>query len=198
MATPAQDEALDLKRRARRRLVGAIALVLFLVIVPPLVMDLEPKSINTTLQVEIPPQNSAPLPLPDLPVKPVPEEPASPAVVPSEPGPSPATTTKESDAKRVDAETKRVDAETKRAEAILNQEGTYIVALATLSKKENVRQLQSKLTQIGIKSYTEPVKTATGDQTRVRAGPFSSKEAAEKARSKLQQMGYKPGAVSAK
>ena len=189
MATPAQDEALDLKRRARRRLVGAIALVLFLVIVPPLVMDLEPKSINTTLQVEIPPQSSAPLPLPNLPAKPVPEESTDPAKALSEPGPSPATT--ESDAKRVDAETKR-------AEAILNQEGTYIVALATLSKKENVRQLQNKLTQIGIKSYTEPVKTATGDQTRVRAGPFSSKEAAEKARSKLQQMGYKPGAVSAK
>jgi DedD protein len=37
------DAALDLRRRARRRLIGAIALVLALVIVPPWIMDLEPR-----------------------------------------------------------------------------------------------------------------------------------------------------------
>src|SRR5215510_3136284 len=56
---PDNDEALDLRRRARRRLIGAIALVLALVIVPPWIMDLEPKPVVTNLTVEIPKQGSA-------------------------------------------------------------------------------------------------------------------------------------------
>src|SRR5512135_3379846 len=47
-------ETIDLRRRARRRLIGAIALVLALVIVPPWIMDLEPKPAQTRLSVEIP------------------------------------------------------------------------------------------------------------------------------------------------
>ena len=68
--------------------------------------------------------------------------------------------------------------------------------LDAFSEMKNVKQLRTKLSAAGIKSYTEPVKTAKGELTRVRAGPFSSKEAAEKARAKLQAMGLKPGAVA--
>lgn len=193
MATPAQNEALDLKRRARRRLVGAIALVLFLVIVPPLVMDLEPKPVSTSLQVEIPQQSGAPLALPEPAAPESATETPAPASEPAAPSAPEATPSSPKE-----NEVKRAEAETKRAEAILNQEGVFYIQVATLSKKESVRQLQSKLSQAGIKSYTEPVKTASGEHTRVRAGPFPSKEAAEKARGKLQQMGLKPGSVSAK
>jgi DedD protein len=42
------------------------------------------------------------------------------------------------------------------------------------------------------------VKTSKGELTRVRAGPFASKEAAEKARAKLGAMGLKPGAVASR
>src|SRR5512134_1379073 len=52
------DAALDLRRRARRRLIGAIALVLALVIVPPWIMDLEPRPVTTDLKVEIPAQDT--------------------------------------------------------------------------------------------------------------------------------------------
>ena len=67
---PDNDAALDLRRRARRRLIGAIALVLALVIVPPWVMDLEPKPLATNLTVEIPRQDSGGLkaaPVPAIP-----------------------------------------------------------------------------------------------------------------------------------
>jgi len=42
------------------------------------------------------------------------------------------------------------------------------------------------------------VKTSKGELTRVRAGPFASKEAAEKARAKLVALGLKPGAVASR
>src|SRR5262245_64302798 len=64
------DETLALRRRARRRLVGAVALVLALVIVPPWVMDLEPKPVATNLTVEIPrPETGALKPTPAPPPK---------------------------------------------------------------------------------------------------------------------------------
>src|SRR5436190_22608468 len=51
-------DALMLKRRARRRLVGAIALVLLVVIVLPVVLDQEPKPVRHDLTVQIPSQDA--------------------------------------------------------------------------------------------------------------------------------------------
>ena len=48
----------DLKKRARRRLVGAIALALLAVIVLPMVMDHEPKPVSQDIQIKIPSQES--------------------------------------------------------------------------------------------------------------------------------------------
>ena len=50
------DEQLNLKKRARRRLVGAIALALLAVIVLPMVMDQEPKPLTQDIQIRIPSQ----------------------------------------------------------------------------------------------------------------------------------------------
>lgn len=72
------DPQLDLKKRARRRLVGAIALALLAVIVLPMVMDQEPKPVTQDIQIRIPsqdpgansvvsriaPRQNAPTPLP--------------------------------------------------------------------------------------------------------------------------------------
>jgi DedD protein len=52
------DADLQLKKRARRRLVGAAALALFAVIVLPMVMDREPRPMTQDIQVRIPSQDS--------------------------------------------------------------------------------------------------------------------------------------------
>jgi DedD protein len=51
-------DALLIKKRARRRLIGAVALVLFVVIVLPMVLDKEPKPLQNELSVQIPRQDS--------------------------------------------------------------------------------------------------------------------------------------------
>ncbi|QID18181.1 SPOR domain-containing protein [Nitrogeniibacter mangrovi] len=48
------DAQTDLKKRARRRLVGAAALALFAVIVLPMIMDPEPKPVGEDIEVRIP------------------------------------------------------------------------------------------------------------------------------------------------
>src|SRR4051794_39785880 len=49
-----------LKRRGRRRLVGAVALVLAAVIVLPMVFDPEPKRADVAVNVRIPGENETP------------------------------------------------------------------------------------------------------------------------------------------
>ena len=89
------------------------------------------------------------------------------------------------------------DTEQERAQAALRDEA-WAVSLDAFSELKNVKLLRAKLSAAGVKSYTEPVKTSKGELTRVRAGPFDSKEAAEKARAKLEAMGLKPGAVASR
>jgi len=217
-------EVQQLRRRARRRLVGAIALVLFLVIVPPMIMDLEPRPVTTDLEVEIPGQSrgevKAPPPPPQATMATVDRTPGA-ADEPSSgaaPGQSDraaasavedakaAKTAKpepsESKSKTSPLATATVDArkakEAQRAESILKG-GTFIVPLGAYSNPENVKQLQAKLTRAGVKSYTEPVKGSSSAQTRVGAGPFATREEAERAREKLASLkglGVVPGTIT--
>jgi DedD protein len=219
------EEALQLKRRARRRLVGAIALVTFVVIILPLLLDKEPGPAGPSLDVQIPKPGSGGFasrvgtPAGQPPVAPVPEkkveasparselsaakaEPHSnkaelsavktgPSAVKAEP--SPAVVDKAAEVPALAAD----KAEQERALAALRDEA-WVVSLDAFSDAKNVKQLRTKLSAAGLKSYTEPVKTSKGELTRVRAGPFASKEAAEKARTQLEAMGLKPGAVASR
>jgi DedD protein len=65
----------------------------------------------------------------------------------------------------------------------------YVVQVAALATPEKVAELQAKLNAGGVKSYTQKVATTSGEKIRVRVGPFSSKEEAEKARMKLSKLG---------
>lgn len=216
------DETLELRRRARRRLIGAIALVLALVIVPPWVMDLEPKQVATNLTVEIPKQESGRLKTPAaLPpaaatakaaagaASPPAESPGG--VVPrppdvnpdtgkagDRPKPAAAPPRPETVARTAPPEAARKDSDAKRAEAILGADATYLVPLGAFANKDNVKALEAKLAKAGVKFYTEIVTTPAGEQTRVRAGPFPSREAAEKGRERLKTLGLSPGAVIAR
>src|SRR3954468_14329395 len=78
MATAIRDEELQLKKRARRRLVGAIALVLLIVVFLPMVLDSEPKPLNQDIAINIPP-----IPKADI------SAPASRGRSPQEPPPDP-------------------------------------------------------------------------------------------------------------
>ena len=192
------EAALQLKRRARRRLVGAIALVSFVVIILPLILDKEPGPAGPPLDVQIPKQESdgfttrAIPPEAQTPAAPTPEKKAEVPPVKTEPLPvtaEPAIAGKAADAPAPPAD--KGDQGRAQAEA-------WVVTLDAFSNSKNVTQLRTKLSAAGVKSYTEPVKTSKGDLTRVRAGPFASKEAAETARAKLDSLGLKPGAVTSR
>jgi DedD protein len=199
------EEALQLKRRARRRLVGAIALVTFVVIILPLILDKEPGPAGPPLSVQIPNQESmgfntrvAP-PAPQAPVAPAPEQKAESPPAKAEPPPvKAATPPPKAEPAVADKAAKAPALPADKAEQGRAQAEAWVVTLDAFSDARNVKQLRAKLSAAGVKSYTEPVKTSKGELTRVRAGPFASKEAAAKARAKLDAMGLKPGAVASR
>jgi DedD protein len=86
-----QQDIETLKRRGRRRLVGAVALVLAAVIVLPMVFDPEPRSGAPAVSVRIPGENDAPFkpkPVPK-PVEKKAEAPAAPVEKKPEEPPGP-------------------------------------------------------------------------------------------------------------
>jgi DedD protein len=148
MAEEKQDVE-TLKRRGRRRLVGAVALVLAAVIVLPMVFDPEPRGTGSPVSVRIPGEDETPF-APKLPAKKV--EPA------------------------------------KKAEAAPKEE--YVVQVGAFASPKGVL---AKLDSAKVPYYTEVIQ---GNLTRVRAGPFATREAAEKAREQLKALGFKPAAVA--
>ena len=54
----------------------------------------------------------------------------------------------------------------------------------------------AKLKAAKVAYFTEPVATEKGKVTRVRAGPYASREAAEKAHKQLEKLGFKPGNIA--
>ena len=150
-----------LKRRGRRRLVGAVALVLAAVIVLPMVFDPEPKPTASSVSVRIPGEGEAPF-RPKAPEKaPAPAPPKAAAPVPPKPAPKPPAI-------------------------------EYVFQVGVFANPQNVA---ATLKTAKVPYYTEPLKDKL---TRVRAGPFASKEAAERAHARMKKLGLEPGAVTAR
>ena len=58
MARTDSEEEIQLRKRARRRLVGAVALVIVSVVILPMVLDSEPKRVVHEIDIQIPSENS--------------------------------------------------------------------------------------------------------------------------------------------
>jgi len=255
------DPVLPEKKRARRRLVGAIALALAVAVGLPMVLDSEPKPLASDIAIQIPskdkpaeplspapaaapagttPAAAAPVPVAAAPVAPV-HAPATAAPAARAPVAHSPTATLDKGEEFIDlpkppkaadthsakapehkpepkkpepklepkpeakpehkAEVKRPDpakaappSDDARAMAILEgkpAEATtkYVIQVGAFATQDKVEEVQNKLKAAGIKSFVQKVSTASGERTRVRVGPFSSKEEADKARAKLGKIG---------
>lgn len=234
--TVVDDAELQLKKRARRRLVGSIALVLTAVVILPMVMDHEPRPNSNEIQVRIPSQDGAatnakaakapeiaepvsekvadkaPPPAAVAPTPSVPVAQAVPAKPPvvDAPKPEPAAKVEPPTAEPPKAEPPKAAVKpeppkaekadkadsAKAAAALAGKEAAaekkgeqWVVQLGAYSEAGRVKLLQTKLKEVGVPSYTEKVDTPQGPRTRVRAGPFPSKDAATKAQARIKIVG---------
>ena len=204
MTTLSNDDELQLKKRARRRLVGAVALVLLIVVFLPMILDNEPRPLNQDIAINIPPippkaelntqgaiapPNETGLAVPPAKthVAGLPEGPSTRTedvsnLEPTSTPPRPAS-----------AETKSAKpAQKHQAKTVASVQGTadeaFVVQLGAFSNAINAKTLQKKLQDNKFKAYTELIKNPGGDRTRVRVGPYPTRDAAEKARDRLKAM----------
>jgi DedD protein len=170
MASPASPEASDIRRRGRQRLIGAIAIAVLLVVFVPMILDSEPRSPHPTPALEIPSRQNAPAlpaPTPD-PAKPAPAPPAESAKAPAAPiarAPAP--------------EPPKAPAAAPKAVAP-KLEG-FAVQVGAFKDEEKLKQARDKLAAARITHYIERIDTPSGGLTRLRAGPYPTREAADKA-----------------
>ncbi len=67
--------------------------------------------------------------------------------------------------------------------------GRFVVQVGAFADAAAAREMRAKVEKLGLKSYTQVVETSTGNRTRVRAGPFESRDDAEKALARAKAAG---------
>jgi DedD protein len=212
MAKKITDDEDQLKRQARRRLIGAVALTTAIVVILPMVLENEPKPIGQDIELRIPDKDKvgAFVPKIDLPpastllasssvsasdvasVPAVANQPISHVAV------TPATTAIVSGnspvlqpAKAMTTEPVKKTEQAKQTDTTHAEQGQSIpkaslaLQIGAFSNADTAHTWQKNLIQQGFKAYTEKV----DNKLRVRIGPYSSREAATKARHKLEEKG---------
>lgn len=221
--TEASDGFAQLKRRARRRLIGALALALVAAVVLPMVMDHQPPPPMRDVQVRIPSpdegisqrvssrsaKEEAPKPIARQETK-AESKPEPKAEQKSEPKPEAKAETKaepKADAKlekkpevrEPKPESRAEDDKPASAESVAKASGeAWEVQLGAYQEAGRVLRLTNKIKELRLPVYTETVETPNGQRTRVRAGPFPSQEAADKARQRISKIIGVDGPVAKK
>ncbi|HIE91065.1 MAG: SPOR domain-containing protein [Methylophilaceae bacterium] len=205
------DLGLIFRKRARRRLVGAIALVLLMVILLPRVLE-DRAQTNTQQDIAIvmPDGSGASdvvvseelITLEDLKAEaaantkkstlPKAESVKTKAVVEDKPKIKAATEKKKVVAKEV---VKNVAV--KKTE-FTSKNNPFYVQIGVFSDVANVKKLQVKLDELGYQSVAEKMKTATGEKTRLRTSAFEAESEAEIALKNIKDAGLTGMVVSQK
>jgi DedD protein len=217
--TPA--ESVDaMRRRARHRLIGASVLVVLGVVGFPLLFDTQPRPVSVDIAVDIPDRATA-VPLVDTskqkPLSAAAGLDAKEEVVPeakpevkAESKPEPKVQAKPDVAvaavaavmpkaeTKVDVKTESkpdVKTEVKPAAKPTDTKDTgarFVVQAGTFSDDGKLRETRSKLEKAGIATYTQVIEGKEGRRVRVRVGPFTKRDDAEKMANKIKQLQLQP------
>lgn len=207
MAKQPTDDELNLRRKARRRLIGAVALTLAVVVILPMVLDSEPKSTSQDIELRIPAPDkvgefvpgaaasevaqAAPLAVSAVEAAPVAASAvAASAVAQAKPVAAPAAAGNpkaEAQGKIQAAATKQPEAAGAKSAAKPSGE-SFVAQVGAYANPNTAKQEADRLKKLGFKAYTEKA----GDKTRVRVGPYAERDKAEKVRQLLEKHGLHP------
>lgn len=199
------EQELILKKRARRRLVGAVALVLLMIIIlPKILQDRANLAPQEAIKITMPEHQADTYSSSVVPVTPeVSNDLASEVAV----NPQVAEVAKEASAAKIETEKPVVKVEKQVVAKVVEPKVTsandqskttdsFTVQVGVYSDIANVKQLQEKLKQAGYTSRTEKVTTPNGEKIRLRAGNFPSRQEAANALTKIQAAGLSGMVIS--
>lgn len=206
-------DKLEIKKRARRRLVGAAALALLAAIVLPMAMDQEPQQSNQDIQISIPDRQAtanearpiapnqvlapvdpdvAPAPV-ELPPVATQSPPVPPPPVPQPPAATPPASTSDTPPAASKPPLSKED-EAARVKALLSgapvasaaSAESMVIQVGAFSDDAKAVALAADLKKQGFAAYTEKA----GKVTRVRVGPVPGRSDADKLAAKLRAQGH--------
>lgn len=195
--SPTNDQEVIFKKRARRRLVGAIALVLLMVIVLPMILkDRVASEPQEKITITLPGDQQA--------ITTAPSADFDSSIVPAEPAiaDTPEVTGSAVDSSQIPDPEAASEKPAKEAPAKdtakPKDEAThkFYVQIGVFSDEANVKQLQSKLSDLGYKSQTEKIDTAKGQKIRLRTQVFSDRSEAAIALENIKDAGLTGMVVS--
>ena len=214
----AAESAEVLRQRARHRLLGAAVLVVLAVIGFPFLFDTQPRTVSVDIAVEIPDKNKSRSPA--NPVEAAPTPAASPTPLPPEQGlsakeevvaptaanaakpapvaPAVPVTSPPPPAKPEAAKVEAAKAEPDKPPTAEAKDGAarFVVQVGAYADADKAREVRRKLEKAGLKTYTHVAETKEGKRTRVRLGPFATREEADKAADKAKQLEFTPAVLT--
>jgi len=216
MAKLTTEEEFNLKRQTRRRLIGAIALVLLVVFLLPIVFDSEPApTTGNEIELRIPNKDNAGefqpgIDLPELdkmasaaaaanaisgaPAITAASAPAA-AVVPSPivkpAAPVPAVSKPKPEVKAKPEAKPKVESKPAAKAQSVPRSG-WAIQVGAFANADTARNLQARLGKLGYHAYTEKA----GSVVRVRVGSYPTREAAEKIQGRLETQGMQSNVVN--
>ena len=193
------DEEFKLKRQARHRLIGAVALMLGIVIFLPMVFDSEPDVNVGNIELRIPDKTEVPEFRAEVKVD-QPAESAVSAVSSTSPAAAEESVAVKTDPVEpkaaVPATPKAVQSVQAAPKAVAPKKTAppsgWVLQVGAYSREEAGHQMLDNLKKRGFPAYTEKV----GGMLRVRVGGYPSREAAEKVKLKLEAIGLQPNVIN--
>jgi DedD protein len=74
--------------------------------------------------------------------------------------------------------------------------GRFVVQVGAFADADKAKEVRQKLEKSGLKTYTSVAKTADGERTRVRVGPFASRAEADRAAAKVKGLSLSASVLS--
>lgn len=196
MAKQLTDDEVNLRRKARQRLIGAVVLTLAVVVVLPMVLDNDPKPVSQDIELRIPAPDKAGEFSPEG--TPSRTKEAASAVTTTFPVAASGVIEALSAASKVGAAPTEIAAPYKTSgNGQANAAGSgesFVVQVGAYSNADAAKQEASRLKKMGFKAYTEKV----NGKVRVRVGPYTERSKAEKVRQLLENHGLHPVVISTK
>jgi DedD protein len=80
--------------------------------------------------------------------------------------------------------------------AAADENGRFVVQVGAFADPDKAREVRQKLEKAGLKTYAHVAKTADGERTRVRVGPFGTRAEADKAASRVKGLSLAAAVLS--
>ena len=186
MARIKNEQDLLLRKRARRRVVGSVVLVIIAIIFLPMILERVPEQEGKEVEIIIHSEN-----LLDKSSEIISQNKSVEGTVPVSVEPNTGSNDSQEIIIKLEQLTEKEKAGNnhKDKKSIITIE-RFVVQLGAFSDATKAKNQQRSLESNGIKkAYTEMIKNENIKVTRVRVGPFSTREAAEKEQKKLKQLG---------